>query len=280
MLNQIKTSDNMKELKIEVNLKYEVDFLPSNRHKYRRSQIEQETITVGIPQLEPDEAPIAFRVKSHSKTENYYHYKGQLWRKIMWHEKYHGKNGYYPIKELIWYVKHTAEKLPYYCDGGRVRIEPHEEIHGKEQQMKVLQDYANGYLIIGKHICSPIGEPMYNIQTFGLGHNHGGTSMFVQNWYNSNIPNTSYFPANKREEAIAYGKRIAKGRGDTESIRTIGKYCNIEIFIPELVTRNPMDEHGEGDSFINSLNKITQNAGSHFEAGLLAIALTAKELNK
>lgn len=270
----------MKELNIEVVLRYEVPYYPSKRHRYQHTQIQEEKLTVNIPIIEKGEERIAFIVKGSRGKEIYYSHNEQLWRKIKWHEKQCGKHGYYPIKELIWYVQHTARTLPYYADNGRVLRNDSEEIRDKAFQMKVLQEYISNYLILDKYVCQPIGEPMYVINTFGLGHNHGGTSLSVTNWYNSNIPNTSYFPANKRKEAIAYGKKVAKGRGDTESARTIGKWYDIKILMPECVTCDPMNEHGEGAPFLNRLNGIINSTESKNEAGLMVMLATASELNK
>ena len=45
--------------------------------------------------------------------------------------------------------------------------------------------------------------------------------------------------------------------------------------IPETVKVDPENQHGEGDSFLNTLYQITENSGSASEAGLLAMVYTA-----
>ena len=49
---------------------------------------------------------------------------------------------------------------------------------------------------------------MYGIFTFGLGHNHASTALFIEMYYNANVPSSRYFAANQREEAIAKAKEI------------------------------------------------------------------------
>jgi hypothetical protein len=129
------------------------------------------------------------------------------------------------------------------------------------------------FLIINGVIYVKKGEPRYSINTFGLGHNHGGTGFFVENFYNGNISKHNYFNALEREKAIEYGKSVALGRGDTESVDFIGERCNIEVLIPEAVKCKPQDEHGEGCPFINDAQSLIKNSESTFEAGIGVIAL-------
>jgi hypothetical protein len=56
--------------------------------------------------------------------------------------------------------------------------------------------------------------------------------------------------------------------------------CNIRVLIPEMVRRNPEKEHGDGDPFMNSLNALTNGAGSVGEAAALVMAFTASEIKK
>lgn len=94
--------------------------------------------------------------------------------------------------------------------------------------------------------------------------------IFIQYDYNPNISNKNYFNALEREKAIAYGKQVALNRGDTNSIDGMGERDIIEVLMPEMVTRNPQREHGEGDSFMNLIEDVISNTDSSAEAGLLA----------
>lgn len=114
-------------------------------------------------------------------------------------------------------------------------------------------------------------EPRYVVQTFGLGHNHGGTSLFIAEYYNSNIGKDRYFNAMQREEAIAYGKYVAMRRGDTRDVDRIGQREWIDVMMPEMVKVNPNRQHGNGDAFQNDMENLIEHSDSAFEAGLLCM---------
>ena len=229
---------------------------------------------VRIPTITAAEAPLAFRLSDYSHVKNetteIRYYNKKLYMKI-WNHNY-DENG-----------KHN-EKRPYKADIPQEKItdnlhvyipyEPQEEITWNYVQ-KEINKKAKKFLIIDGIIWQQCGEPMYCIVTFGLGHNHGGTGLFVEQFYNHNIANDRYFNALQGKEAIEEFNRIAKKRGDTESV---GNYKNelIEVLLPECVKANPQKDHGKGDPFLNLLDNITQNSNSALEAGLLTMAATIK----
>lgn len=60
----------------------------------------------------------------------------------------------------------------------------------------------------------------------------------------------------------------------------MGEHDIIEVLMPEMVTRNPQKEHGEGDSFMNLIEDVITNTDSSMEAGLLTACLCANEISK
>lgn len=58
------------------------------------------------------------------------------------------------------------------------------------------------------------------------------------------------------------------------------KHAKIEVLLPEMVKRNPQKEHGDGDSFLNSLEGSIESSESTAEAGLLCIAKVMEELKR
>ena len=112
---------------------------------------------------------------------------------------------------------------------------------------------------------------MYGIFTFGLGHNHASTALFIEMYYNANVPSSRYFAANQREEAIAKAKEIALNRGDTNSIERIENAPMIVVHDNKFVKKNPQSWNLAGDDFSNLLENIAENAGSSAEAGILAM---------
>ena len=144
--------------------------------------------------------------------------------------------------------------------------------------MKKYREEVKRYLLIDGAVWGESGEPRYVVNTFGLGHNHGGTGLFVEEFYNSNIANKNYFSALDGDAAVAYANKVAERRGDTNDVGKFEKM--IEVLIPEAVTIRPLQEHGECDAFMNKIEAITEVAPDSTTAGLLAIMATAQEINK
>lgn len=143
-----------------------------------------------------------------------------------------------------------------------------------------MQARANKYISLDGELWKECGEPRYVVNTFGLGHNHGGTAMFIEEFYNSNISSKNYFNAVDRDKAITYAKETAIARGDTDSVKRIGKMENIEVLIPEFFKVDPEKEHGEENAFLNLLEDMVTSSNNATEAGILVTLATASEINK
>lgn len=143
-----------------------------------------------------------------------------------------------------------------------------------------MQARANKYISLDGELWKECGEPRYVVNTFGLGHNHGGTAMFIEEFYNSNISSKNYFNTVDRDKAITYAKETAIARGDTDSVKRIGKMENIEVLIPEFFKVDPEKEHGEGNAFLNLLEDMVTSSNNATEAGILVTLATASEINK
>lgn len=283
-------------------------YLPTKRHRKERVRIVENTETVTIREISESEFPIAFIVHDYqSVCENAKKYKdfrddSKCIFKVF-SEKVRTFNGrlFKPIRcsygaaistlfeEPVSYLEREFEEyepISYWhtnysnnTEFSEKSILLEDNICEKKQE---LLEKTKHYAICNGVVWKECEEPMYLINTFGLGHNHGGTGFFIQYSYNSNISNKNYFNALQREQAIAYGKQIALNRGDTDSVEGLGDGKDIEVFMPEMVKRNPQKEHSEGDSFMNSLETMIHGTSSSAEAGLLAVCMTnlAVEENK
>jgi hypothetical protein len=253
-------------MNINVKYIYEEGYLPSKRHKKLRYREVEEEMTITINESTKENAPIAFLV--HEYNDNITEYRlwnDKLWKKVLWHERYSGKDGLYPIELFLKSIQYHSSYM-YHKD--------------KESAKKEKYDYILKHLIIDNIVYGLTGEPRYVSMTFGLGHNHGGTSLMIDNWYNSNISKNSYFNALERDKAIKFTRERAIKRGDTNDVDRIGESYNIEVLIHEAVKCNPQKEHGNGDPFLNSLYAITESSSSATEAGLLGLCILTKELNR
>ena len=248
---------------------YYCAYIPSARsQKYAFDEVEGE-FKVNVQSVSGNEAPVAFRLSDYSHRENndteIRWYQGKLWRKFIQHNC-----------DTREYEQAQAEDLPRIVSS--VFGVPHGHARSREVLMKKYREEAKRYLLIDGAVWGETGEPRYVVNTFGLGHNHGGTGLFVEEYYNQNIAASNYFSALDGDKAVAYANRVAERRGDTNDVGKFEKM--IEVLIPEAVTIRPEAEHGEGDPFINKINAITEAAPDSTTAGLLAIMATAQEISK
>ena len=219
-----------------------------------------------IRSVKKEEAPIAFICNDFSHRERHRteiraygrRLYSRRWRNLTEMERKLGKDGYLPEE-----IERFDIREPW---GAKNK--------DRAGAINEWKKEARRFIIIDGEPWEECGEPMYVINTFGLGHNHGGTGLFVDHFYNPNIPNNRYFRADQGGLAVAKANEIAERRGDTKDVGSFEPY--ITVLKPEYIKRNPIKEHGEGDSFINSLNDLTERAGSATEAGLLAIALACR----
>ena len=265
-------------------------YLPTKRHRKLRTRYVKNSVDVKIKEPSEKEFPIAFIVKDYGfrydeegsdsvwgeiKTEIRV-FDNKLWKAERFSERVSHGCGWTPLS----YMEHILRIFDrnYTNNNDFTEDSIIKESNILECKNAILNKSTH-YLIFDNKIWKECGEPMYMINTFGLGHNHGGTGFFIEYYYNSNIPNTNYFNALEREKAIAYGKSVAARRGDTESIEGMGDHDIIEILMPEMVKRNPKCEHGDGDPFLNSIEDIISGTESSTEAGLLTIAMTSSQLS-
>lgn len=152
----------------------------------------------------------------------------------------------------------------------------------REQIIQNIKKEMSRFIVCDGKIWELTGEPRYVINTFGLGYNHGGTSLSIDTSYNGNIGKNRYFNALQYEQAVEIGKQIARDRGDTNDIDRIGVFHQqpryIEVLMPEMVKCDPQAEHGDGDPFINRLEGLVRLGGNPTTAGMLCILETCSEI--
>lgn len=253
-----------------ITITYDEQYIPPRCRKPRYREAEAKH-NIRIRKVTKAEAPVAFVLSDYHHTHEgqvkVRLYKGKFYILDTWQHYAPGPEGHYGRGEFVGFRPTTEDCFlkHFYITNTRDSLENQKASYHKE---------ALQYLIIDGLVWKQCGEPLYEIQTFGLGNNHGGTALFVETCYNPNIGKDRYFNALLGDEAVATMNAIAQRRGDTKSVGRYGKM--IKVLIPECVKRNPLREHGDGDPFINLLNDITDNASSPMEAGLLAIIAATK----
>ena len=255
----------MNTIPIKLNVEYFLPYIPKRCRKTRYERV-SEDIVFKVKSVTSKEAPIAFILSDYSHVENGNDEMRCFKNKLYKQYKVRGRfinghndddNDMYPqTVEILRNIIHPS--YTWEC-----------EKRDKKAIIKEYRDDVNKYLIIDGYVWVRCGEPRYCICTFGLGHNHGGTGLFVETNYNPNLPKDWYFSALDWQKAIDKANDIAQRRGDTEDVGTFKKM--IEILMPEMVKVNPLKEHGEGDEFHRTIEAIIENSSNVAEAGLLTI---------
>lgn len=293
-------------MNITVDYEYTMDWIPPRCRKPRPG-VFNGSIDVEIEEVAAKDAQWACVVYGSRRYDNMVpinplrYYNGRFYERAMtdmkietsnWHH-WHRHIGYSHGKKI--YEKRSYVSNDYECcyqQRGMTIDDVVKNLYfvrssagSEESNRRRIQDEADRFILVNDEVWERVNEPRYVVQTFGLGHNHGGTCWFVEYGYNNNISKESYFNANDFERMVERYFEVALGRGDTEDAHRYATYLQdehpyyyIEVLRPELFTCCPMKEHGDGDPFIRQLNEIAANAGNALEAGLLAMAVTANEI--
>lgn len=104
-----------------------------------------------------------------------------------------------------------------------------------EAAAEIAERQFDGYLIVDGFVWSAGKEPVYEVNTGGLGYNHGYTSLGATTRYEANIADEHYFAADEYELALAHAIDVAETRGDNNSVERIKAYTPIRVLIPEAV---------------------------------------------
>lgn len=220
-------------MKIKTWIKYENSYLPTPRCRKLRYNTCEEFIEVTLKEVTRDKLKLAFEDNSYSGVGEIFFYSGKLWCKSKVNAsmaKEHGCNT--ALEQLIWVRENSSTYFfTSWC----------REVHGKDTSrdavVKAARNGMKGYLLVDGELYQQIAEPRYVINTFGLGHNHGGTGMFCEYHYNPNISRKAYFSALESDAAVAFANEVATRRGDTKDIGKFKPF--IVVHMPEAVKIKP-----------------------------------------
>lgn len=191
--------------------------------------------------------------------------------------KYSSKGADAPFFRFWGYHTHDFELRNAWLSNNDVQIKSdvvcREWVSDNKHDVETLaKTIASNLLIVDGYMFTHSSEPRYEIATFGLGNNHGGTALFISNHYNGNISKDRYFNALQFEDASEKANKIALGRGDNKSVPVKVNGGNIiEVLIKDAVKVDPQTQHGDGCEFLNSIEHGIEAAGA---VGGLAIAFS------
>lgn len=288
---------------VQVPYSYQVHFLPTKRHRNIRSASQTANIRVTIPELTETDFPVAFQENRHCSVcdnpMNENERCNSQYKNITVEYRVYNKKLYTlhrcqvgavvseagisacNVNEIVNLIRND-NRIRYlnsdWWDGrGLFKKDSVVKMSNKNLEKSMIRKNAKNIVIYNGNIWCKTQEPMYEIITFGLGHNHGGTGFFVTNRYNDNIGAKNYFNALEYEKAKEYFRNVALGRGDTKSIGD-EENMEIKVFMPEMVKRNPSRDHGNGNPILNGFEDIISGSPDVATAGLLVMATTASSI--
>lgn len=202
-------------------------YLPSPRCRKWRSRFVQGEFTAKIREATLSDAPVVLKVHDYETfaeglhTTDYRLYDGKLYVPALYGRYHNCEKGEYtnPVT-----VANDLNRLMI-C-GGRA---------SRESVAAEYQREADKLLILDGTVWIKATEPFYAVQCFGLGGNHGGTSLMIdRNWHHAFDEDT--YSALERETAVKEAVQIALGRGDTESVAHIQNNAyRIEVLDPSVI---------------------------------------------
>lgn len=200
---------------VEVRVSYGRGEIPPRCRKPRRVMHETKA-TVEIPSLTESDFPVAFLIQGIEEKSEVRFYEGNL---------------YAP------HLNYARTKVPAEAGSDRfpsAQIVDLYEAEDDEHANAEAAEQFSRFVVLEGAVWVRTGEPRYVVMTFGLGCNHGGTSLGSAMHDNPNIRAENYHRADAYEEALAHAVQVATARGDDESIPHFAP--SIEVLIPEAVT--------------------------------------------
>ena len=251
-------------MKIKTWIKYDESYIPARCRKTRYRECE-DFINANLKETNLSNMQLAFEDNSYEGKGKIYFYNGKLWCKATIRDICLPDEDKYttPLEAFIYWREHSSWFFPREWRDG--------EHPDRKHMLYIVKKETNKFLLVDGVLYVTTAEPRYVINTFGSGHNHGGTGMFCEYFYNSNISKENYFPATEGNAAVSYANSIAQKRGDTNDIGKFKPF--IIVHMPELVKVKPNKQHNNVNQLLNDMEKIIENSDDVITAGLLCMML-------
>ena len=217
-------------MEIKCELAYCEKYLPSPRHRIMRSRTVDGVFTAQIREITAAEAPVVMRVHDlvdwdeGIHANDYRQYDGQL----------------YTLSRRGFHSNCPADKegeplLASEFGGGKYLYIPASSEMERHVIDERLQEAADQWLFIDGVAWKKSPEPFYEVCTFGLGNNHGGTALMIITRRGVKR-DESCFSALQEKEARKAALDVAEKRGDTAYHSSIvDERFRIEVLDPSAV---------------------------------------------
>jgi len=203
--------------------------IPPRCRKARYVNFDDGVFTTNIPCITAEQAPVAIRATFSCKTFEYRWYKERLWTA---ESLYRGKpvnDSTYRAIEPVIDLRDGPASNPYILNA-------REKTH--LDNTVALDARLKDIIIIDGQTYCVAGEPVFTVCTFGLGNNHGGTSLIATDALSISVSGTT--PENiyglmDIQSGIDAATKTALERGDTRYLPIIANGPLFEILINEAV---------------------------------------------
>ena len=274
----------------DADVMYARKYLPTKKCRNVRTMTMLASHQFHVRKISSKEAPIAFKVTAYEANRTIRLFNGTLYGTIIQRGGYRFDNFLQPLLwEVRWQYQSLVHKQAPNGDMANYFIDRPYDMNKSvtlsdtfdENCQKIQKHLDQKFLIIDGDLWVKTDEPRYEVVTMGLGHNHGGTAMFIEYDYNENISNDNYFRADQFKEAYDYAIKVAEGRGDTDSaarfreeLKTKEYLKYIEVCIPEAVNLNPRRDAGSGNPLLNEMEEAISGSPDK-QSAALGVFLTA-----
>lgn len=215
-------------MKADVTIKYYESFIPARCRKPRYNEV-TDVVKANLREVSMADVQLAFTIDYADKYDIYAN-KCKLYKKARFtaNDKERFSDA---LQMALWYAKNGSQ---FYANSKIYNYSDKSTYESKEDIIRRIKEYFSAYLVIDGVLYESCHYPIYQVCTFDLGANHGGTALMPRlvelpktevKWYTKFSP---YDFESAKECAV----KIATDRLDTESIRFFKQ--SITCHIPEL----------------------------------------------
>lgn len=213
-------------MEVNINIMYEDYFIPTKGNRMGKKDAYAE-ITGTIREVSEDKLSRAFTVKAR----DYYYYRGKLYTLATVRDIAPTDSKRTPLEELKELLLRSSKF--YYNRSDENKSKPGIE--------KKVSEYLNNFIIVNRQLYVARREPIYHVSVFGLGDNHGGTQLAVEE-LGIGGHDGWFFNALQGKETMDTALKIAQSRGDTESLSRIRNLSPIVIHDAKYVKFKPKNK--------------------------------------
>lgn len=235
-------------MKIKILFSHVENLVPPRCRNPRPVRYHDGEITLEIPEIQSDAAPVAIRATCKRDSIDPYQmeyrwYDNQLWTSV---HCYRGEPQFdKETKDAEKYemYSHTIDlRSEYRMENRDFGIYCPVEGNTKEHAIEYLNEWAKHELIIDGIRHQLCAEPHYVVMTFGLGRNHGGTACLINSTYDQTDCSSNVFSLLERDKAINKATEVATLREDSRSLPIMPHGPEWDILIPEAIQIKPLDQ--------------------------------------